>query len=97
MTDSSQERAVPSYVAAKLRDLKQTRDNSKKPYWKLLEPVVQWEGDVANVKLQCHMGCYLTSSNVSQTAERHFHVVDGKLGCKKRVASEAPGAPTAMS
>ena len=78
---------VPAAIAAKLKVMNDAKRKSKMPYWDLLQPVVKWEDGVAHVKLQCHMGCFLTCSNVSQTADRHFNVIDGKLGCKKRVAS----------
>ena len=92
MANPGQGHVVPANVAAKLKDMKQAKLKSKMPYWDLLEPVVKWEGLEPSVKLQCHLGCFLTCSNVSQTADRHFNVINGKLGCKKRVAVQQSGA-----
>jgi hypothetical protein len=92
MMNPGQGQAVPPEVAAKLKEMKAAKLKSKMPYWDLLEPVVQWQGPDVSVKLKCHMGCFLTCSNVSQTADRHFNVINGKLGCKKRVADQQTGA-----
>ena len=39
-------------------------------YWKLLEPVIKWEDQVAHIKLQCHMR--LCKAERAATALDHF-------------------------
>jgi hypothetical protein len=74
---------------------KTAKKNGKMDYWKLLTPVIKWNHEmdppVPEVKYQCPMGCYLTVTNVSQSAGRHFAVIDGKLACKKRTSDQSLG------
>jgi hypothetical protein len=88
MAQPDLERDVPAAARRKLKEMEAAKSKSKMDYWRLLEPVVKWEDDVAHVKLQCHMGCHLTCTNVSQSADRHFNIVNGILGCKKRRADK---------
>ena len=92
MANPGQGHVVPANVAAKLKVMQQAKLKSEIPYWDRRVPVVKWEGLEPSVKRQWNLGCVLTCSNVSQTADRHFNVINGKLGCKKRVAVQQSGA-----
>ena len=46
---------MPAAVFRKLKEMEAAKSKSKMYFWKLLEPVIKREDEIAHVKLQCHM------------------------------------------
>ena len=51
MAQPDLQRDVPAAVLRKLKEMETAKAKSRMDYWKLLEPVVKWEDEVAHVKL----------------------------------------------